>query len=162
MSRYMGTVRYTGTVTSPHPPADVWSYLADLRSVAEWDPSVEEIRLESGEPGATGSRYRLEVGMLGRRLTLPYMTVAAKSPTSVVFVAETEGVQIRDEARIQPIVAGGSSVTWQAELRLKGARRVLDPLVQLAFDRLGGRAEQGLRERLNGPAVPRVAEEVMA
>lgn len=162
MSRYMGTVRYTGTVTSPHPPADVWSYLADLRSLAEWDPSVKQIRLVSGEPGVSGTSYELEVGVLGRRLTLPYLTVAAKSPTTVVFTAESDGVQVRDEARIRPIIAGGSSVTWDAELRLRGARQILDPLIQLAFNRLGGRAEQGLRERLNEPVVPRVLEEIAA
>lgn len=154
--------RYIGTVTSPHPAAAVWSYLADLRSIAEWDPSVEEIQLLSGEPGTVGARYQLEVSFLGNRVSLPYVTVTAQSPTRVVFAAETESVVVRDEARIRPMADGGSSVTWDAELRLKGVRRLLDPLLRVAFNRLGGQAARGLGERLTEVAPSRSREGVRA
>jgi hypothetical protein len=154
--------RYTGTVTSPQSAAETWSYLADLRSIAEWDPSVEGIRLVSGDPGTVGARYLLEVGFLGGRVRLPYVTVTAEPPHCVVFAAETESVTIRDEARIQPMADRGSSVVWDAELGLKGARRVLDPLLRLAFNRLGGRAARGLGERLNEPTLSHPLEEIRA
>lgn len=147
--------RYTGKVTSPHPAATVWSYLADLRSTVEWDASVEEIQLLSGEPGTVGARYQLEIGFLRSRVSLPYVTVTAESPTRVVFAAENESVIVCDEARIRPMADGGSSVTWDAELRLKGARRLLDPLLRVAFNRLGRRAARGLRERLTEATPPR-------
>ena len=154
--------RYTGTVASPHPAAAVWSYLADLRSIAEWDPSVEEIRLVSGEPGTVGARYQLELSFLGNRVSLPYVTVTAEPPTRVVFAAEAGNFIVRDEARIRPIADRGSSVTWDAELRLKGARRLLEPLLRLAFNRLGGRAARGLDERLTELTPPRLLEETRA
>lgn len=154
--------RYTGTVTSPQPAAAVWSYLADLRSIAEWDPSVEEIQLLSGEPGTISARYQLEVSFLGNRVGLPYVTVKAESPTLVVFAAETESVVVRDEARIVPLADGGTYVSWDAELRLKGARGHLDPLLRLAFNRVGGRAARGLAKRLNEPTLPRPLEEAPA
>jgi carbon monoxide dehydrogenase subunit G len=154
--------RYTGTVTSPHPAAEVWSYLADLRSIAEWDPSVEKARLVSGDPGTVGARYQLEVSFLGSRVGLPYVTVTAEPPTRVAFAAETESVMVRDEARIRPIAARGTSVIWEAELRLKGARQLLDPLLRLAFNRLGSQAARGLSERLNGLTVPHSVEQVRA
>jgi hypothetical protein len=152
--------RYTGTVTSPHPTQEVWSYLADLRSVAEWDPSVDEVRLLSGEPRTVGARYQLEVSFLGNRVSLPYVTVTAESPARVVFAAETKSVIVRDEARIRSMADGGSSVTWDADLRLKGARRLIDPLLRVAFNRVGGRGARGLNERLNEIAPPRLLEEV--
>ena len=154
--------RYTGTVSSPHSPAEVWSYLADLRSVAEWDPSVEEVRLDSGDPATVGARYQLEVGFLGGRITLPYVTVAAEPPHRVVFAAETPSVAIRDEARVLPITDGGSSVVWDADLRLKGVRRVLDPLLRLAFNRVGQRAARGLSERLDASTLSHPLEELRA
>ena len=154
--------RYKGTVTSPHPAVEIWSYLADLRSIAEWDPSVEEIRLLSGEPGTVGARYQLEVGFLRRRVSLPYLTLTAETPTLVVFAAETASVMVRDEARIRPLADGGSSVTWDAELRLKGPRRLLDPLLRIAFNRLGRRAAHGLAERLNEPTLSHSLEEARA
>jgi len=152
--------RYTGTVTSPHPAAEIWSYLADLRSIAEWDPSVEEIRLVSGDPGTVGARYHLEVSFLGSRVSLPYVTVTVEPPTRVVFAAETKSVMVRDEARIRPIADRGTSLTWNAELRLKGARGLLDPLLGLAFNRLGSRATRGLGERLNELTSPHSLEQV--
>jgi carbon monoxide dehydrogenase subunit G len=152
--------RYTAKVTSPHPAAEIWSYLADLRSIAEWDPSVEKARLVSGDPGALDARYQLEVGFLGSRVSLPYVAATAESPTRLVFTAETESVTVRDEARIRPNADGGTSLTWDAELRLKGARRLLDPLLRLAFNRLGSRAARGLHERLNELTLPHSLEQV--
>ena len=154
--------RYTETVTSPHAPGEIWSYLADLRSIAEWDPSVEGIRLVSGDPGTIGARYQLEVSFLGGRVSLPYVTVTVEPPSRVIFAAETESVMVRDEARIRPIADGGSSVVWDADLRLKGARRLLDPLLRLAFNRLGNRAARGLSVRLNEATVPNPIEEARA
>jgi hypothetical protein len=154
--------RYKGTVTSPHAAAEIWSYLADLRSIAEWDPSVEEIQLVSGDPGTVGARYQLGVGFLRSRVSLSYVTVTAEPPTRVVFTAETESVMVRDEARMLPLADGGSSVVWDAELRLKGARRLLDPLLQLAFNRLGSRAARGLAERLNEPTLSHSLKEAPA
>lgn len=154
--------RYTGTVTSPHPAAETWSYLADLRSIAEWDPSVEKVQLVSGDPRTVGARYQLEVGFFGSRVSLPYVTVTAEPPTRVVFAAETESVVVRDEARIRSIANRGTSLIWDAELRLKGARRLLDPLLRLAFNRLGSRAARGLGERLNELTVPHSREEARA
>jgi carbon monoxide dehydrogenase subunit G len=152
---------YSGTVSSAHAPEQVWRYLADLRSIAEWDPSVDRIRLAAGEPGTVGAQYELEVSFLGRRVALPYVTAESEAPNRVVFTAETKSVAIRDEARIEPI-ADGSAVTWSADLRLKGARRILDPLVGLAFGRLGRRAARGLEQQLGRSTLEQPLEGVAA
>jgi carbon monoxide dehydrogenase subunit G len=154
--------RYTATVTSPHPAAEVWGYLADLRSIAEWDPSVEKIRLVSGDPEKVGARYQLEVSFLGSRVSLPYVAVTVEPPTRLVFAAESESVVVRDEARIRPNADGGTSLTWDAELRLKGVRRLLDPLLRLAFNRLGSQAARGLSERVNELTMPHSVEQARA
>ena len=125
--------QYKGTTTAPHSPEEVWRYLADLRSVAEWDPSVERASLVAGEPGEVGSRYELEVSFFGRTVTLPYETVESDPPHRVVFRAETDLVSVRDEASIGLILDGGSSVSWDADLRLKGPQRVLDLPLRAAF-----------------------------
>ena len=141
--------RYTGTVESVHSPEDVWSYLADLRSVAEWDPSVKRIELVSGQPGTVWARYALEVGFLGRTSELPYRVAEIEPPHRVVFTAETDAVTVRDEALIEPADGGGSRVTWDADLRPKGALRLFELPLRLAFARLGRAARQGLAKQLN-------------
>src|SRR5262249_26759950 len=88
-----------------------------------------------------------DVRFLGRAVPLVYETVVAEPPHRLVFAAETGAMTITDEAIILPLLQG-SSVTWNASLRLRGAKRVLDPLLDLAFGRLGRQARDGLRERL--------------
>jgi carbon monoxide dehydrogenase subunit G len=149
--------RYQGTVTTPRPSEEVWRYLADLRSVAEWDPSVVDARLISGEPGTVGARYEVDVNFLHRTLTIPYVTVAAESPHRVAFSADTGSVSVHDEARIASSSAGGSTVTWDADLRLSGPGRMLDLPLRVAFNRIGSRAEFGLANRLNEPSMTALA-----
>ena len=146
---------YTGTLESTLRQDEAWCYLADLRSTKEWDPSIVAARLVRGEPGEVGSRYELEVSFAGRRVILPYETVESERPRRVVFEAQTGSISIRDEATVWERAAG-SGVSWKASLRPLGIRRLLDPVIQLAFGRLGRRAEEGLRERL-AAAAPRQA-----
>ena len=141
---------YSATLATENRPDDVWRYLADLRSIVEWDPSVEDARLVAGEPGLVATRYELDVRFLGRTVTLPYETVVAEPPHRLVFAAETDAMSIADEAIILPTVSG-STLTWRASLQLRGGRRLLDPPLRLAFARLGRNAEIGLRTRLAVP-----------
>ena len=143
--------RYIGTVTAPHSAEEVWNYLADLRSIREWDPSVDSVELAGGEPRAEGARYEVEVRFRGRSITLPYRIVEVDPPHRVVF--ETEEVSVRDEARIDPVGEGASRVTWDADLRLRGIRRLFDLPLRGFFNRLGEDARKGLGERLRKPVL---------
>jgi carbon monoxide dehydrogenase subunit G len=143
--------RYTGTVEAPHGAKQVWHYLADLRSVEEWDPSVDKVELVCGEPRTEGARYDLEVRFRRRSINLPYRIVEVDPPHRVVFEAETESVLVRDEARIEPKGPAASSVTWDADLRLRGIRRLLDLPLRALFRRVGEDARKGLGERLRKP-----------
>ncbi len=143
--------RYTGTIETDHGVDTVWSYLADLRSLREWDPSVEHVELTGGEPRTESARYRLEVRFRGKTVSLPYRVIEVERPHRVVFAAETDSVTVRDEARIEPLGDRRSRVTWDAELRLNGIRRLFELPLRAAFARIGQRAERGLAERLRRP-----------
>jgi hypothetical protein len=145
--------RYIGTVEAPHSAEEVWHYLADLRSAGEWDPSVERVELTAGEPGAEGASYDLEVRFRGRTIPLSYRTVTVDPPHRVVFEAATDSVVVRDEARVDRIGETTSRVTWDADLRLRGLRRVLDLPLRALFNQLGEDAKKGLGERLAGPTL---------
>ena len=67
----------------------------------------------------------------------------------MVFQADQAAVCSTDEIRLVPAGAG-TSVTYDADLRLKGTLgRLMDPLLGLAFRRIGDRAAAGLRNALN-------------
>ena len=145
---------YRGTVIAHHPQEQVWHYLADLRTVAEWDPSVGRIELVAGDPRTLDARYELDVNLAGQSITLSYRTVEVDPPGRVVFEAETGSVEIRDEASVVATGPGTCEVVWDADLRLRGWRRVFDLPLRLAFARLGSRAQRGLAARLGEPEVP--------
>ena len=111
----------------------------------EWDPSVDHVELVDGEARTESARYELEVSFRGRALTLPYRTVEVDPPRRVVFTAGTDSVSIRDEARIEPAGPAASTVTWNADLRLRGIRRVIDLLLWAPFRRIGRHARRPRR-----------------
>jgi hypothetical protein len=66
---------YAPTMTSHGLPAEVFEYLADLSSTAEWDPGASEARRLDADPLRAGARFRVLADFLGRRIPLEYRTV---------------------------------------------------------------------------------------
>jgi carbon monoxide dehydrogenase subunit G len=145
MARYQASIEITWT------PAEAFAYLSDFSTSAEWDPGVVEAeRVGAGAIGE-GSEFRLVAEFLGRRTPLTYRIVEYEPPKAVTFVGENATVVSHDRITFAAI-ATGTRVTYDAELRLKGLVRLADPLLTLAFNRVGDRALAGLREALERPA----------
>jgi carbon monoxide dehydrogenase subunit G len=141
--------RYRTTIQSKKSPEEAFEYLADFANAREWDPGVVEGESLTGQPIGPDSRFRLVSRFLGRRVPLEYRIVAYEPPRRVVFQADQAAVRSTDEIRLVPVGAG-TSVTYDADLRLKGALgRLMDPLLGLAFRRIGDRAAVGLGKALN-------------
>jgi uncharacterized protein YndB with AHSA1/START domain len=140
--------RFTDTVTSPAAREVVFLYLADFSSVAEWDPSVTEAQaLEPGGPGP-GQRFRVVVKALGRETPYEYETVDYEPSERVVVRAETSSVVSLDTITFADAPGGGTQVTYDARLDLKGAYRLAAPLMAIGFRRLAGAAKAGLQRQL--------------
>lgn len=146
MARYVATVEVDGDA------AAMYEYLADFRTVAEWDPGVAEAALVAGVAGTAGAEYHVVSKFLGRSLPLTYRLKRAAPPSAaadglIELVAETDDftswdvITITNEAR--PVVV------YDATLTLKGVRRVFEPGLRVMFQIIGHRAEAGLRESLN-------------
>ena len=141
--------RYRATIQSKKSPEEAFEYLADFANAREWDPGVVEGENLTGQPIGRDSRFRLASRFLGRRVPLEYRIIAYEPPCRVVFQADQVAVCSTDEIRVVPVGAG-TSVTYDADLRLKGPLgRLMDPLLGLAFRRIGDRAAAGLRNALN-------------
>jgi hypothetical protein len=140
--------RYTTTVNSTKTAEQAFDYLADFSSVREWDPSCVRAELLSPAPGPD-ARFVVVVELAGRETELTYVTKEFERPNRVVFVAETSTYTSEDTITFAA-ADGGSSVTYDANLRLKGALKIADPLLALLFRRLGDNAAAGLRRELAG------------
>lgn len=139
---------YVTTVASPASADQVFAYLADFSTIAEWDPGVREAHLLSGEPARTGAVYRVVTSTLGVAVPLDYTILECEPPSNgfagrVVLEADTSDFRSYDVITVVP-KSKGSEVTYDADLALKGIRRPFDPFLRLAFRVIGDRAAAGL------------------
>jgi carbon monoxide dehydrogenase subunit G len=144
--------RYTTTIHTDWERETAFAYLAEFSNAAEWDPGVDSALNLSLDPLEAGARFELKVGFVGRTIPMTYETVELDVPSRVTFAAETRLFGSRDVISLDPAPGGGTTVTYDADLRLKGPLKLLDPALRVAFEGIGDRAADGLAARLAGPA----------
>ena len=141
MARYQASL-HTRTATE-----DVFSYLSDFSNSQEWDPGVVMAeRLTAGEI-AEGAEFRLVARFLSSESTLTYRIVEYDPPHAVTFHGENDAVISHDRITFVP-ESGGTTIDYDAQLELKRYRRLMEPLVAVAFRQVGARALSGLRQVL--------------
>ena len=141
--------RYQATVDTRSEPEAAFAYFSNFSTTEEWDPGVIEAeRLEDAAIGE-GTEFRLVTEFLSRKTTLTYRIVEYDPPHAVRFYGENHTVISNDKITFESL-APGTRVTYDAELVLKGPLRVADPVLGLAFKRVGDRARAGRRWNLGG------------
>jgi carbon monoxide dehydrogenase subunit G len=138
---------YVAAVESPRPPAEVFDYVADFSTNAEWDPGTISADRAGEGPIGLGAEFRLVVSFLGRTSQITYRIVEYERPHVVTFRGENAAVVSLDRITVDQW-NGGSRLTYSARLTPKGAARFAGPLLTLAFQRVGDRALAGLRVAL--------------
>lgn len=140
--------RYTVTVTSPWTPDKAFAYMADLRNFAQWDPGVSEAELVEGDGPGLGAAYRVKAS----GTTLRYETKEYRPDEMVYVVAKTRFFESLDRISVEPD-GTGSQVVYDAQLKLNGPLGIFDPVLKLAFNRIGDKAGTGLIAALEGRRV---------
>ena len=141
---------YRATITCDAPPDVAFPYIADFANVAAWDPGVASAEQRTHGPVGLGAEFTVDVRSVGRTLPFAYRIITHTPPQRVAFLGEYGGMVSEDVVDIEPTARGGSRVTYDADLRLKGPLRVFDPVLALAFRRIGDRAISGLQDALAG------------
>ena len=139
---------YSTTVKTDWDAETAFDYLSKFSNVADWDPSIPSARHLGGDPGQPGARYEVDIELFGRKNTMPYEAITVERPRRVVLRSDDGGLISVDTLTFESLPAGGTAVSYDADLTLKGARNLLDPLLQLLFNRMGAQARDGLAERL--------------
>ncbi len=142
---------YVASVESPWERERAFDYLAAFDSIADWDPGVARARALTEDRLAVGARFEVVSSFMGREVPLVYETIEIDRPRRVLLRAETGTIVSLDEMSFDVRPGGGTVVTYDARLTLKGAARVGSPLMALALRRLGDAARDGLRERIGAP-----------
>jgi len=158
--------KYCVEVLTPLSPKDAFAFMADLDNFAQWDPGVRKATQVAGDgPGIDAAWDLVVKGFVGD-MTLRYATTSFEAPESLVVVAESKSLTSVDVIRVRPAdaadgaaVAGslheanattGSVVSYEAELTMSGVLALADPALELAFNKIGDAAADGLVDALNG------------
>ena len=139
--------RFTTTISTQRSPADAFAYMADFTHALQWDPSVLEARQESGGPVGVGTTFAIVSRFGSRMVPLTYRIVRYEPDRVVVLEAHGRRFVSADTITVEPADAG-ARVTYDARLTFAGLARIADPLMQWVFNRVGRKAEAGLREAL--------------
>lgn len=139
--------RYTMRVRTPMPPADAFAYLSDLSTFDEWDPGVSRAEQVEGPGPGEGAVYELDAS----GTTLRYVVEHFDPPRAVRATARSTFITSVDTITVEPDGDGpGAVVTYDADLTLNGLLRIGDPVLKVAFGRIGDRAAKGLVQKLDG------------
>jgi hypothetical protein len=147
---------YKADIHSSVPVEAAFATLSRFDHAADWDPGVTRAAMLTIEPVGLGSRFRLVARFLGRSVPLVYEIIEFAPPDRLVVQAENATIRSTDTITFHTDAlghgGGGTIVHYDAVLRAKGIGRFADPLLAIAFRRIGDRATAGLRAHLS--AVP--------
>ncbi|MEM7276363.1 MAG: SRPBCC family protein [Actinomycetota bacterium] len=145
--------RYVVHVRSPLPPEEAFDFMADLRNFAEWDPGVIKATQVRGDGPGPDTAFDVVVNGVPKPLKLTYEVTSYERPTVVVAKAESSTLTSLDRITVAADDEAGSIVTYDAELTLNGVLGLFDPVLGLAFKRIGDKAAAGLITALDGQRV---------
>lgn len=131
------------------PIDEVFAYIADFASTAEYDPGVASARQVSDGPVGRGTCYAVDAVFLGRTLPMEYRIVVFEPPHRVVLEGVGSTSTARDDIRFER-VGHRTRITWTLDLQLDGPRFV-SALLGPFLRRLGRKALDGLEQRLRSP-----------
>jgi Polyketide cyclase / dehydrase and lipid transport len=135
------------TVVVTNPLKAVFDYLSDFTTTTDWDPGTVITMREHGN-GGVGTTYVNTSRFLGRTTWLTYLVEELADQQLIRLRGENKTVIAVDTMTFRSVDAG-TEVTYTAELTFKGPSRFIAPLLKPAFERLGNKAEAGMREALN-------------
>jgi carbon monoxide dehydrogenase subunit G len=141
----MPTVSRTFSVTAP--PDRVIDYLKDFSNAEEWDPGTQTCTREGSGPIEVGTTWHNVSKIVGVTAELTY-TLNRLSNRTLVFVGTNDSSTSVDTITVDASGAG-SVITYQADLEMKGAAKLLSPAMKLVFEKLANDTEKQMSSVLN-------------
>jgi len=130
-------------------PEAAFDFMGDLRNFAVWDPGVRDVHVVEDTGPGLGAAFDVAVRVPFGAMTLRYEVTVWEPPHRLVVRAQTSTLISLDEVLVEA-TPDGATVTYDADLAFRGVFRIADPLLALAFSRIGDRAAAGLRRVLAG------------
>ncbi|MFJ6278518.1 Carbon monoxide dehydrogenase subunit G [Arthrobacter subterraneus] len=139
-------ITVSGSVQTDLPPERTFAYLSQFEHTSEWDPGTPVVEKRSQGPVAVGHRYHAEALFRGKRSSIEYEVIELGT-RFIKLRGENKTVEAFDSIEVKPS-GSGSEVTYTAQFRMKGAVKLLQPLLRPAFNSLRDPALNGMKQRL--------------
>ncbi|NYE36744.1 carbon monoxide dehydrogenase subunit G [Nocardioides cavernae] len=131
-------------------PAVVVDYLKDFSHAEEWDPGTESCTRNDSGPVQVGSTWHNVSKIAGVSTELTY-TLEQLTDDTIVLVGRNESATSTDTMTVvpSPDQPGGSRITYEAVIELKGAKKIADPVMKIVFEKIGSDTEDDMTTVLN-------------
>jgi carbon monoxide dehydrogenase subunit G len=140
-------MRYARAIEVTTPPAETFAYLADFTNTAEWDPGIAEARRLTPAPTEVGSRFEIVAVFRGNRQRFEYVVTELDEGKRIALHGDGEKA-VSDDVMTVSASGAGTRVLYEADIRLKGPLRVVEPFMRPMFTRMGNKALDGLAAKL--------------
>jgi hypothetical protein len=124
----------------------VFTYLSDFTSTTRWDPHTVNCRQLDPGPVEVGTRYDNTQRLGPIRTTLRYQVVDLVRDERIALFSETRSMQATDRMDFAERPGGGTTVTYTATFRLKGAAKLAEPVLRRVLGKVGDDGEAGMRK----------------
>ncbi|HSG80593.1 MAG TPA: SRPBCC family protein [Acidimicrobiia bacterium] len=141
-------IRIEETVLTPKPRNEVFAYVADFSTTAEWDPGIRTAVRTAGD-GGVGTTYDLEATFMGRTVPVIYEVLESVENERFVIKGENDSFIGLDTITFHDR-DGATEIVYVAEFTMKGVLRFAELLLRPVFNALGKKAVGGLDNVLNG------------
>ncbi|MFZ5570296.1 MAG: SDR family NAD(P)-dependent oxidoreductase [Thermodesulfobacteriota bacterium] len=142
-------ITLTEHIAVARPREEVFRYVSDFRSIAEWDPGVVAAwKITPGKVGV-GTEYGLNLRYGLFPVSMTYKIVEYEVPRKVVLEGRGESFSARDTIVFSQRGAGETGIDYSATLRFGGLGAKIAPLFSRLLQRIGRNAVAGLKNALD-------------
>ena len=125
--------RVEGSARVGAPPGEVFAYVSDLDTLAEWQSGIVRAeRLDAGEM-RVGSSARVARELMGQRLEVPLTVTDYDPPRRLGIASEVSGVKAAAMLDLRPIEDGAATdLLFTMEIRGSGMTAFMEPMIASA------------------------------
>jgi uncharacterized protein YndB with AHSA1/START domain len=143
--------RIEGDIVIAAPIEQVFDMVADERNEPRYNPRIARAEKTTPGPVGCGTRFTAEPKGMGAKGAMTMEVVGYDRPHRLVTSVRSSYMDV-DGTLTFARVDGGTRMRWSWDMRLRGARRVLAPLMRALGPRWEYRNWAGLKRFMEGAA----------